>query len=323
MDETPVPITSTTDPSGFVHPFRDWPSTPPDRYSGQLTPEFQRRMADEHAALVRDDCDWYHTTVLSDGTTVHGQWDLRGNESAYLGETPLRDRRVLEFGPASGYLTFWMERQGAEVTSFEAGYDAAFELLPPLDGTDAREAQVSLMRHIGRINNSWWFHHRELHSSARIAYGDIYNVPEDLGRYDTSFFGCILLHLRDPFRALHQAAAHTDHTIVVTDNVYPGLEDPDDPVLRFGMEVENRGPSVRWWDLSPGAVTRMLWRLGFERTRLIHHTQRFEVPDPPADIRLFTIVAERPVADSGTPGRFRRALRRIGRDRTPAHDSPT
>ena len=90
----------------------------------------------------------------------------------------------------------------------------------------------------------------------------IYNVPEDLGRFDTSFFGCILLHLRDPLRALHQAAAHTDHTIVVTDNVYPGLEDPDDPVLRFGMDSENTGPSVRWWDLSPGAVTPMLWRLG-------------------------------------------------------------
>ena len=94
----------------------------------------------------------------------------------------------------------------------------------------------------------------------------------------------------DRVLALHQAAAHTDHTIVVTDNVYPGLEDPDDPVVRFGMDSENRGPSVRWWDLSPGPVTRMLWRLGFERTRLIHHVQRFEVPDPPVDIRLFTVV---------------------------------
>lgn len=105
---------------------------------------------------------------------------------------------------------------------------------------------------------------------------------------------------------------------MVTDNGYPGLEDPDDPVLRFGMDAENAGPSVRWWDLSPGAVTRMLWRLGFERTQLIHHVQRFEVPDPPVDIRLFTIVAERPARNSTPPGLLRRALRRVAGERRSA-----
>ena len=222
---------------------------------------------------------------------------------------------MLEFGPASGYLSFWMEGQGADVTSFEAGYDAPFELLPAVDGTDTAQVQRDLMGHIGRINNSWWFHHRDRHSSAKIAYGDIYNLPDDLGRFDTSFFGCILLHLRDPFRALHQAALHTDHTIVVTENVYPGLEDPDDPVVRFAMDAGNPGTSVRWWDLSPGAITRMLWRLGFERTSLTQHVQRFEVPDPPADIRLFTIVAERSVAAPEQPSPFRRAWKRVARRR--------
>jgi hypothetical protein len=297
----------------FVHPLRDWPTTPTDRYRGQLSPEFQQRLAAEGERLGREDCDWYHSTALADGTPIKGQWDLRGHEKAYLGDIVLDGRRVLEFGPASGYLTFWMEKQGASVTSFEAGYDAAFEQLPAVDGTDESENRLSLMRHIARINNSWWFHHRELHSAAKIAYGDIYNVPDDLGRFDVSFFGCILLHLRDPYRALHQAAAHTDHAIVVTDNVYPGLEDADDPVLRFGMDRDNPEPSVRWWDLSPGVITRMLWRLGFERTRLLHHAQRFEVPDPPVEIQMFTVVAQR----RGTAperGSIRRAIDRIRGD---------
>ena len=124
------------------------------------------------------------------------------------------------------------------MTSFEVGYDAAFEQLPPVGDAVALRTQAELMRHIAWVNNSWWHQHRALGSSARIVYGDIYNVPADLGRYDTSFFGCILLHLRDPDRALQQAAAHTDTAIVVTDNVYAGLEDPEVPVARFGMDHE-------------------------------------------------------------------------------------
>ena len=149
------------------------------------------------------------------------------------------------------------------------------------------------MRHIAARRQLLVVPPRALGPRPRIAYGDIYHVPDDLGRFDVSFFGCILLHLRDPLGALQQAAEHTDTAIVVTDNVYAGLEDPEVPVARFAMDHEP-GPSVRWWDLSPGAVTRMLWRLGFDRTRLVHHTQRFMVPDPPADIQLFTVVAERP-----------------------------
>jgi O-methyltransferase len=294
----------------FVHPLHEWPTSPSNHYRGQLSPDFQERLALEAARLSRDDCDWYHSTVLTDGTPIQGQWDLRGHEAEYLGRIPLTGRRVLEFGPASGYLSFWMEQQGASVTSFEAGYDAAFEQLPAVDGTAEDENRLALMRHIARINNSWWFRHRELGSSARIAYGDIYNVPDDLGRFEVSFFGCILLHLRDPFRALHQAAAHTDQTIVVTDNVYSGLEDADDPVLRFGMDSDNPGPSVRWWDLSPGVITRMLWRLGFERTHLLHHAQRFEVPNPPVDIEMFTVVAQRRGVDE-TRGSIRRAIDRV------------
>jgi len=304
MSENPPP------PKPGPHPLRDWPTPPPDGYRGQLDSAFQARLATDASRLRREDCDWYHSTVLSDGTEVKGQWDLRGGERDYLGRHNLNGKRVLEFGPASGYLTYWMERQGGQVTSFEAGWEAAFDQLPAVDGSDIVEAQRSFMRHIARINNSWWFHHRDLGSDARIAYGDIYHVPDDLGRFDVSFFGCILLHLRDPFGALHQAAEHTDGAIIVTDNVYPGLEDADDPVLRFAMDADNPGPSVRWWDLSPGAVTRMLWRLGFERTRLLHHTQRYTIPDPPVDIQLFTVVAERPNS-GGRPGPLRRTIDRV------------
>jgi hypothetical protein len=283
------------------HPLRDWPTSPPERYLGQLDPEFQNRLAAESSHLTLDDCDWYHTTELPNGTVIFGMWDLKGRESDYLGNVSLRRTKVFEPGPASGYFTYWMEGQGAEVTCFEAGYDVGFEYVPPVDGTDSVAWQVEFMKHIARVNNSWWLQHRERTSTARIAYGDIYNLPEDLGTFDVSVFGSILLHLRDPFRALQQAAAHTEQTMVVTDFLHVGLEDPDDPLLRWGMDTASLGPSHSWWCLSPGAVARMLWRLGFGRTQVSHYVIKRDFGAGPQDFPYFTVVAERRAHDSERP----------------------
>ena len=45
---------------------------------------------------------------------VTGQWDLRGGVDDYLGKVAFAGQRVLEIGPASGFLTFEMEKRGAE-----------------------------------------------------------------------------------------------------------------------------------------------------------------------------------------------------------------
>lgn len=284
---------ATSDSPLASHPLHHWPAPPPDRYLGQLDADFQNRLAVEQSNLTLDDCDWYHTTELPDGTVIRGMWDLKGRESDYLGNVTLQGTTVFEPGPASGYFTYWMESQGAEVTCFEAGYDAGFEYVPPVDGTDYLAWQAEFMKHIARVNNSWWLQHRDRASTARIAYGDIYDLPEDLGTFDVSVFGSILLHLRDPFRALQQAATHTAQTMVVTDVLHVGLEDPDDPLLRWGMDIDTLGPSHSWWCLSPGAVTRMLWRLGFGRTKVSHYVLKRDVGLGPQDFPYFTVVAER------------------------------
>ena len=105
-------MTDASKPVPSVRPLRDWPTSPPTGYLGQLDPGFQRRLALEQEGVEAGDCDWYHSTVLADGTEVRGQWDLRGREEVYLGKVPVKGRSVLEFGPASGHLTFWMEREG-------------------------------------------------------------------------------------------------------------------------------------------------------------------------------------------------------------------
>jgi O-methyltransferase len=96
--------------SALIHP---WPAPPPLGYLGQLEPAFQAQLAAATAGLHAGDCSWYHTTELSDGTIKQDIWDLRGREPAYVGNLALDGRSVLELGPASGYLTFYMEGQGA------------------------------------------------------------------------------------------------------------------------------------------------------------------------------------------------------------------
>jgi len=253
-------------------------------------------MADAHAGLTADDCSFYHSAELPEGEVV-GAWDLRGSESAYLGEIPLEGRRVLELGPASGALTRWMERQGAAVVCFEAGYDAAIDLVP-VPGCDLARERSEAMRGEGvaGVQNSWWYLRRRLESKARMVYGDIYRLPGDLGRFDVAVFGAILLHLRDPFSALAEAARMTEDTIVVVDLIQGGLDSETEGLARFDPLGSMEYRAI-WWALSPGAVIAMLRRLGFGHTRVVYHKQRHHLghrlDEPETMMEMFTVVARR------------------------------
>jgi O-methyltransferase len=75
------------------------------RYAGQLAPEFQTELLAWHANVLTADCDFYHTIVLPDGRIIEGKWDLRGHESVYLGRQSFAGKRVLEIGPATGWIS--------------------------------------------------------------------------------------------------------------------------------------------------------------------------------------------------------------------------
>jgi hypothetical protein len=55
-------------------------------------------------------CDFYHCVQLPDGSIVKGQWDLRERVDQYLGNVDFAGKRVIEIGPASGFLSMHMER---------------------------------------------------------------------------------------------------------------------------------------------------------------------------------------------------------------------
>lgn len=271
-----------------------WPAFPPDRFLGQLDDAFQQRMADARAALALNDCAFYHTFEHPNGDIIPGPWDLRGREPTYLGGITVEGKRVLELGPASGYLTFYMERHGANVVGLDAGFTTEIDLMPVM-GWDMYAAKTTHMHMIGSYQNSWWYMHRALSSRAKVVYSDIYAFPGDMGDFDITLAGSILLHLRDPFKALSEAAARTRSTLVVTELLNPAAADEDRGVMVFDP-VGGEHPT-NWWALSPGAVTRMVRRLGFPSTRLTYHPQRHhfghDMSKPAVDAPMFTVVGER------------------------------
>src|SRR5271154_5004596 len=121
------------------------PTYPPKGYVGQLDHTFQAAQSERRRGSDLDDFVWYHATELPDGTVLPGVWDLRGHESAYLGGVDFAGKRVLELGPATGYLTFFMERMGAQVVSFEAGFDVPVDTLP-VKGEDQPDERMRVMQ---------------------------------------------------------------------------------------------------------------------------------------------------------------------------------
>ncbi len=77
------------------------------------------------------DCYFYHTMELPGRGVIEGQdWDLRGRVDEYLGNVDFAGQRVLEIGPASGFLTFEMEKRGADVISVEVTDEHGWDFVP-------------------------------------------------------------------------------------------------------------------------------------------------------------------------------------------------
>ena len=201
-----------------------------------------------------DECYFYHCMDIPGHGEVIGQWDLRGHEQAYLGGVDLRGREVLEIGTASGHLGFWMERQGALVTAFDIDEHQDWDIVPFFGFNQAAivESRRAVMR---QINNSWWFARNRLGSSLEVVYGSVYHLSRLERMFDVVTLNSVLLHLRDPFHALAQAAARCRETMVVTDvgeEFYLGVDAPfaDRNSMHF---IPTAATAARW---TPGGSCR-------------------------------------------------------------------
>ncbi len=240
------------------------------------------------------DCYFYHTTTIPGHGTVEGEWDLAPGIDAYLGHTSFANKTILDVGAATGYLSFHMERRGGALVSYDLSEAQDWDIVP-LSGIDAAEHARVRKAHIGAINNGYWLCHAAQGSAARMAHGTVYRIDPALGPVDISVFGSILLHLRDPFLALHNAAQITRETMIVSD-LLPGGHALSRMVaalmgraMVFKPRFAKNGPWETWWNLPPALVVEFLGVLGFEKAVVTYHTQRLKGRRMP----MYTVVGTR------------------------------
>ncbi len=243
-----------------------------------------------------DECSFYHTMEIPGYGLVEGAWDLRERLRDYLGGVDFQGKRVLEMGTASGYLCFAMEGLGAEVVAFDIADDQARDIVP-FAGQDHERIVASEKDEMRRVKNGFWLSHKALGSKARVVYGSIYDVPEAIGPVDIATFTSILLHLRDPFRALDSALPLTTETVIITERPprqpWPtiALSRASRPLIQFLPNHERTKGWGNWWRFTPQALMEMIAILGFEHAELSYHKQMSFGRKK----RLYTLVGRRTV----------------------------
>lgn len=241
-----------------------------------------------------DACYFYHTTAIPGHGTVQGEWDLAPGVDAYLGRVPFAGKRVLDVGAATGFLTFHIEKAGGTVIAYDLSEAQAWDIVP-LSGIDAAEHARVRKTHIAAINNGFWLCHAAHKSAARMAHGTVYAIDPAIGPVDISVFGSILLHLRDPFLALHNALRFTRETVIVSD-LLPGAHPLSrlfsvfsGRAMQFKPRFAKNRPWETWWNLPPALVVEFLGVLGFEKTVVTYHMQRLKGRRMP----MYTVVGTR------------------------------
>jgi SAM-dependent methyltransferase len=240
-----------------------------------------------------EDCFFYHTMEIPGYGHVEGVADLRGRERKYLGGVDFEGKRVLEIGTASGFLSFYMEKQGAEVVSYDLSERDAWDVVP-FSQFDHKSLMKRVSAGIRKLNNSYWLCHRAFNSKARMVYGSVYNIPEEIGEFDYTIFCATLVHFQNPFLALQNALKLTKEKVIVTDLL--GYRHILSYILNWFLKprtvflpdyrraqswdvetaLENRPACLSWWLLDPHIIKHFLGVLGFESTTVTFHVERLK-----------------------------------------------
>jgi len=237
-----------------------------------------------------------------------GYWDLRKGVDAYLGYTDFKSKTVLELGPASGFLTFHIEKAGGDVTSIDLSPERDVWDAVPACARNWKADRAAHMETLIRLQNAYWYAHRAHKSKAKLMHGHIYNLPADIGPYDISLMCSVLLHIQNPFLAIQNMLRVTEERAVITELLPTGrlvvpiltrlrsaifgkTRNAAIPFLQFLPSADGQDP-FSWWLISPEAVVRMAELFGFGKTTVTYHSQLHNG----VSCDLYTVVCERTIA---------------------------
>ena len=201
---------------------------------------------------------WYHTLELAPGVVTPGWFDTRDVVRRLPLPASLDGMRCLDIGTFDGFWAFEMERRGAAEV-------VATDLLEPADwdwpAASAPEVVAELARR-KRGGEGFQLAREALGSRVRHLEQSVYDLsPADIGEFDFAYLGSLLLHLRDPVRALERVRGVVSGQLLVVD-----VHDPLMSVLfrrRPVATLDGRGRPW-WWQSNVACLVRMVEAAGFE-----------------------------------------------------------
>lgn len=224
-------------------------------------------------AAVADHALWYHCIDVAGDLVTPGWFDLRPIVDS-MPWPDLRGKRCLDIGTYDGFLAFEMERRGAaEVVATDIADHEDWDWLPR---ERARRAGKDLAEFAGEKGAGFRIAASALGSSARREVCSVYDLtPERFGTFDVVTCGSLLLHLRDPFRAL--AAIRS-----VCDDLFLSAEAIDLPLT----VAQPRRPATfvygdigQWCVPNAAGHRRMLEVAGFD---VVRAPRPYSIPFGPA-----------------------------------------
>ena len=219
-------------------------------------PVAQRSLAERAAAL-----DWYHSIDLGEGVVTRGWFDLRPSVARVRLPASLAGMRCLEVGTWDGFWAFELERRGAaEVVAIDILDPERWDW-PPRERLSGDGVGVEVLRSVKGRGEAFELAHEALGSSVQRRDLSVYDLdPAEIGHFDLVFLGSLLLHLRDPVRALQRLRSVCAGEAVIADTVElaSSLRWPRTPVARL------EGLDRPWWWLPNRAgLLRMVESAGF------------------------------------------------------------
>lgn len=202
---------------------------------------------------------WYHTLELSPGVVTPGWLDHRGILQRIPLPASMAGMRCLDVGTFNGFWAFEMERRGAEVVAVDVLDPARWDW--PSGSEDATVQAVGERMAGG---DAFEIARSALGSSVERLDKSVYDLdPREMGKFDLVYVGSLLVHLREPVRALEAVRSVCDGALVVVDGIdLPlTLRSPRLPVAR----LDGRGRPW-WWYPNLAGLARMVDVAGFELT---------------------------------------------------------
>ncbi|MTV24584.1 methyltransferase domain-containing protein [Nitriliruptoraceae bacterium ZYF776] len=246
---------------------------------------------------------WYHTIDIAPGVTTPGWFDLR----PIVDRMPwpdVRGKRCLDIGTFDGYLAFELERRGAaEVTAVDVEDHLEWDWPPDYRAADlARDPGFT--GEGAAKNDGFRLAHELMGSQVRYRQLSIYDLdPAEVGTFDVVVCGSLLLHLRDPLRALEAVRSVTDGVFLSAEQIEVGLSlvARRRPLYR----LNGSGKDAQWWLANAAGHDRMLYAAGFG---IDQRTEPYVIP----------FSGPHPTAVRGVKPRLRRAATwALTRSRTP------